>query len=171
MAIELSSETRAVLDEFIQMSTMLYENEKHRPEYCDIQDGEKEREIKRRCMHIYINENGRYDFGIYKGSDGRTYCKLCGHPIDTRFDKKSVDALMDALEVIDSLAVFGAVNGLKADALLCINDMKRNLPIVAKLQASLNEFVKKENQNNAASSSLVGEYGTPERFTNITSYN
>lgn len=172
MSININSETRALVDPIISDSTMLWEREKHSPLCGKGSESEAERAVKRCCLHIYKDEFGQYQYAMDTNQDGEIICSMCGRKIGKKFDEEPVNDIMKAIEAIDGLAVWGLTNGLKPDAARIIIECKKWLPFLARLQASLNEFVKLDNQKNAASTNLVADYNTPERYTgNFTTMN
>lgn len=161
---------RAIMDPIIDQMTQIYLRNKMYPQVGPHNEPEAEKQIKRRCVHYIKDGNGELIMPIEHNANGEFVCKACGRPLNLKFNKESVDAIMEAIKVIDGLVAFAPQQNIMAQPIQSLISIKELLPLVAQLQAELNEFVKRDDSSNAAAGSLTGDYQTPERFTSITGY-
>lgn len=169
--IKVHPNVRQVLDQIVDNMTRIYQLQKTYPVVNPQSEPESTKLIKRTCVHLLKDENNEYRMALMR--DGDDYvCEACGRKVNIKFDKAAVDKIVDAIEVIDGLAVFGIANGLMADPLKTIISVKAALPGIATLQGQFNEFVKKGESTMAANGGMnfAKDYHTPERYTSITGY-
>lgn len=124
------------------------------------------KEAKKSCVHITF-DGSDYKLRVAKTNDDRLVCQVCGREIATKFDKHAVDTLMEATKIINQIAFFGMLNGLKAEPLATLISLKKTLPAAAQLLSELNEYVKRDESNSDAVSNIGVEYNSPN-FRNIT---
>ena len=167
MAQQIHPAVRAVMEPIIDQMTQIHMRNKMYPQVGKHNEPEAEKQIKRRCVHYIKDNNGELIMPIEK-IDGKYVCTACGRPINLSFNQDSVDAIMKAIEVIDGLVSFAPQMRIQAQPLQSLISIKELLPLVATLQNEFNEFVKRDDSNNAAAGSLTADYHTPERFTSIT---
>lgn len=126
------------------------------------------KEIKKKCVHI-IWDGKDFQLAVKRTDDNKLVCKACGREISQTFDKTSVDAIMNAIPVVNQVLFFGMLNGLKAEPIQTLISVKQALPAVAQLASELNEYVRKSDQTADAIGNLGAEYKTPSLFSGITS--
>jgi hypothetical protein len=125
------------------------------------------KEIKKSCVHVIWT--GR-DFQIaVKRVDDKLICTACGREICQKFDKSSVDAIMNAIPVVNQVLFFGMLHGMKAEPIQTLISLKRTLPAVAQLASELNDYVSKSDKASEALDNIGAEYNTPQLFSGITS--
>ena len=129
------------------------------------------REAKKECIHV-IEKDGRLTLTIDRIKDGPDkgclFCTVCGRTINTKFNADAVDTLMNAVKIVNGLAFFGMLNGLKAEPLQTLIAVKTVLPAIAQLQSELNAYVNKVDKANDAIGNIGDEYRTPDMFNSIT---
>lgn len=167
--VQIHPAVRAIMEPIIDQMTQIYIRNKAYPMVGPHTESEAEKLIKRRCVHYIKNQSGEIVMPIEK-IDGDWICQACGRKINLKFNQDCVDSIMRTIEVLDGLVAFAPQQKLQAEPLRSLIDIKELLPLVAKLQAELNEFVKRDDSANAATGSLTADYQTPERFSSITGY-
>ena len=125
------------------------------------------KEIKKSCVHI-IWTGRDFQISVKKTDDGRLVCTACGREICQKFDKSSVDAIMNAIPVVNQVLFFGMLNGMKAEPIQTLISLKRTLPAVAQLAHELNEYVSRSDKASEALDNIGAEYNTPPMFSGIT---
>lgn len=151
--------TRQLIDPIIQNMTAIYVTEQSTPELGATNTDQYKRE-KQECVH-YIYENNQLRCMLYKTNDGKVKCKACGREVATQFDKTALDKLLDARAVVEQTMYFGMINNLNPDLVAGCIAVKKALPEIAQLQASLNEYVKREESNHDTVSNIGDPYRTP----------
>lgn len=126
------------------------------------------KEIKKSCVHIVWNGKD-FQIAVKRTDDGRLVCAACGREIYNKFDKSSVDKIMDAIPVINQVMFFGMLSGMKAEPIKTLISLKRILPSVAQLAHELNEYVSRSDKSSEALDNIGAEYKTPQLFAGITS--
>ena len=170
MAQQIHPAVRAVMEPIIDQMTQIYLRNKMYPQVGQHNEPEAEKQIKRRCVHYIKDANGELIMPIEKTGDKEFICKACGRKVNLNFNEDSVQAIMRTIEVLDGLVMLAPQMKIMAQPLQSLISIKELLPLVAKLQAEFNEFIKRDDSANAASSSLTADYHTPDRFTSITGY-
>jgi hypothetical protein len=125
------------------------------------------KETKKKCVHI-IFENGEFRLATQKNAEGKLVCRACGRVIGTKFDQTSVDAISNAIEVVNQVLLFGLLNGLRAEVIQTLISVKAVLPSVNQLLSELNEYVKRDNAAANDASNIGTEYAIPNQYRNIT---
>ena len=125
------------------------------------------KETKKKCVHI-IFENGEFRLATQKNAEGKLVCRACGRVIGTKFDQTSVDAISNAIEVVNQVLLFGLLNGLRAEVIQTLISIKAVLPSVNQLLSELNEYVKRDNAAANDASNIGTEYAIPNQYRNIT---
>lgn len=122
------------------------------------------KEYKKSCLHI-IMENGEPQLAARKNADGKLVCSACGRVINTVFDDSSVQKIMDCIEVLNQLVLFGTLNGIQLAPLQNIVSIKSQLPGVALLVKELNKFVVCDNAASQTVANIGMEYADPRSIT------
>ena len=167
MAQQIHPAVRALMEPIIDQMTQINMRNKMYPQVGPHNEPEAEKVIKRRCVHFIKNSNGELTMPVEK-IDGEYICTACGRKLNLSFNDDAVKTIMKAIEVIDGLVMMAPTMKIYAGPLQTLISLKEVLPLVAKLQSDFNEFVKRDDSANAASTSLTSDYHTPERFSSIT---
>lgn len=167
MAIKLDPAVATLVKPIIEKMTRVDVAQRTNPIIDSNNEPEWIKEEKKSCVHI-IFENGEYRLRVAKRDDGDLWCETCGRKIATKFDKTAIDKIMDCIEVINQVLLFGMLNGMRAEPIATLISIKRALPAVAKLAANLNSFVKKESTALNAEQNIGIEYQTSNKsFTSM----
>lgn len=168
MALKIHPSVDALIKPIVYEMTKIHIAQKTNPAIGSHNEPEAVRLKKRDCVHILF-DGQEYRIGANKTADGRLVCEGCGREIATKFDKSGVDAITKTITVINQLTLFGLLNGLKAEPLAALIQLKKLLPEAAQLLSELNEYVKRDNSTNNAEKNIGTEYNTPNTFRSITS--
>lgn len=167
MAIKLDPAVATLVKPIIENMTKIDIAQRTNPIIGSNNEPEWIKEEKKGCVHIII-ENGEYRLKVAKRDDGNLWCDACGRKIATKFDKTAIDKIMDCLEVINQILLFGMLNNMRAEPIATLISIKRTLPAVAKLAANLNSFVKKESAALDTERNIGIEYQTSNKsFTSM----
>lgn len=157
----------AVIRPIIEDMTRIDKVQKMNPIFGPHNEPENIKELKKSCVHM-VYEDGVPQLSIRKNNEGELVCRVCGRVIYTKFDKSSVQRIMDCIEVLNQVLLFGMINGLKAEPIKTIIDCKRVLPSIAQLAKNMNEYVSRENSSSETESNIGLEYGYNNQFKPIT---
>ena len=169
--IKVHPNVKLYIDPIVDNMTRIYSRQQTFPMYNPQNEPDVEKQIKRTCVHLIKDDRGDYKMPIRRNESGEYICEACGRKINIKFDKEAVDKIVNAIEVIDGLVLFATTNGLLVEPVKTLISVKQCLPGIATLQATFNEFAKKDSQvNSTFGSNLAADYHTPERYTSITGY-
>jgi len=155
--LRIHPEVESLIKPIISDMTRINYTQKTNPLVGPHNEPEAFKEIKKTCVHI-INENGEYRLATHKNSEGKLVCEACGRIIGSKFDRTSIDKIMDCIEVINQILLFGILNGLKAAPCASLIELKKNLPAAAQLLEELNKFVSQDNTASESIDSVAREY-------------
>lgn len=168
MALKIHPSVDALIKPIVYEITKIHIAQKTNPSIGSHNEPEAVKLKKRDCVHVLF-DGQEYRIGANKTADGRLVCDGCGREIATKFDKSGVDTITNTIAVINQLTLFGLLNGLKAEPLAALIQLKKLLPEAAQLLSELNEYVKRDNSTSNAEKNIGTEYNTPNSFRGITS--
>jgi hypothetical protein len=169
---QINPQVVELLVPIIQNTTNLYKKQKMldaQPLYSQVRinDTEDEKRAKRECMHMIFNEDGTLKY-IPEDCDKEGYkrCPVCKKYIPLKFEEKNVQTLLDAIDVLNQIAFFGAMMNLKADRIKTLIALKAILPDVVQLAHELNTFVTLDQNTAESMDSIATEYTDRMGLTN-----
>ena len=128
-----------------------------------------EKKAKRECMHMIFNEDGTLKYIIEDcDKEGYKRCPVCKKYIPLKFEEKNVQTLLDAIDVLNQIAFFGAMENLKADRIKTLIALKAIMPDVVQLAHELNTYVTLDQNTTEGMDSIATEY--TDRMTGLTSW-
>jgi len=171
---QINPQVIELLVPIIQNTTNLYKKQKMldaQPLYSQVRinDTEDEKRAKRECMHMIFNEDGTIKYIIEDcDKEGYKRCPVCKKYIPLKFEEKNVQTLLDAIDVLNQIAFFGAMENLKADRIKTLIALKAILPDVVQLAHELNTFVTLDQNTNEGMDSIATEY--TDRMSGLTTW-
>ena len=157
----------AVIKPIIEDMTRIDNAQKMNPLIGPHNEPDNVKELKKSCVHL-VYEDGVPRLATVKNAEGKLVCRVCGRVIYTKFDDSSLERIMNCIEVLNQILLFGMLNGLTAEPIKAIIDCKRVLPAVAQLAKGLNEYVTRETASAETISNIGTEYGYNNQFRPIT---
>lgn len=123
-------------------------------------ESDAEKNAKKECVHMIFTPTGEIEFIPEECADkpGYKVCPVCDRYVPLKFEEKNVETLLDSIDVLNQLAFFGALLGLRADALKTIIGVKVVMPDIAKLVDQLNTYVKLDETNSETMDTFASEY-------------
>lgn len=164
MKTKLHPQVIELLKPIIMNTTKLYEKMKYAnnyPVFGQIKNSEsdEEKRIKRECVHMVFEPDGSIKY-IPEDCDKPGYqkCPVCHKLVPLKFEEKNEETLLDSIDVLNQLVFFGAMLGLRADALKVIIGVKSVMPDLVQLNHELNDYVKLDSSNADSMENLAAEY-------------
>lgn len=155
--LRVNQQVKNLIDPIARTMTEIKWSEKTYPIYGQRNETKEVAAWKTRCVH-YVYEGNELTPCLSRNSEGKLVCDACGREIATDFDERAWKTLVDCIPVLNQLIVFGMANGLNAEPLQAIINMKEQMPAIAKVCKELVEFVKKENINSDPTTNLGVTY-------------
>lgn len=166
----LNPQVAELLKPIIMNTTMLYNKQQYAssmPVFSQIslKETDDEKKAKKECMHMIFNQNGLIEY-ILEECDrpGYKLCPVCKKYVPLEFKDEHVNVLLEAIDIINQLAFFGTLLGLRADGIKTLIGLKAVLPDVVTLLDQLNKYVRLDSKNADNLSSFASEY-TDKRLT------
>ena len=149
-------EVQQLITPIMMNMTSIYMLERSNNGYVQIHDQFKLE--KEECVHIIFNGNNPEPM-LYTTHDGKLKCKCCGKEIYSKFDDgKNVEICTEFRKVVEQMLFFGMINNMKADLVAALIQMKKSVPVLAKIVSEFNEFVRREDTNADSVNNIGNEY-------------
>lgn len=123
---------------------------------------------KRSCVHVVLDSRGAAQLALDHRSDGKLYCTACGRVINQTFDDTAVNKLMDALEVLNQVTIFGLIHNMDSQVLNALVATKSVFPDIAQVTKELNTTVNNNNKNDQSLNAFGNEYDFEETSNSFT---